>query len=85
MKDKSEHNNIEETQYNIEEKIQPSLSDATDEEKILNLLENDSYNIDEIHQKTNIPISVLNQKLLLMELSEKIMKMPGNNYRKIMK
>ena len=47
--------------------------------------ENNSYNIDEIHQKTNIPISVLNQKLLLMELSEKIMKLPGNNYRKIMK
>ena len=86
MKDKSEHNNIEETPFDVDSKIiQHSSTDSDEEDIILNLLENNSYNIDEIHQKTNIPISVLNQKLLLMELSEKIMKLPGNNYRKIMK
>ena len=87
MNDKIEHNNNEEDTIIIEEKISPQsdnlINEAeNDEEKILILLEKEPFSIDEIHQKTDIPISVLNQKLLLMEISGKIVKLPGNNYRK---
>ena len=83
---KDEHNNNEENIIINEEKnidIEDLIKNTSDiEEKILTLLENDSYSIDEIHQKTDIPVSTLNQKLLLMEISDKIVKLPGNNYRK---
>lgn len=83
---KDEHNNNEENIIINEEKnidIEELIKNTSDiEEKILTLLENDSYSIDEIHQKTDIPVSTLNQKLLLMEISDKIIKLPGNNYRK---
>lgn len=52
----------------------------SDEEKIILSLKNGSLNIDEICEMTSISISVLNQKLLLMELSGKLKKLPGNNY-----
>lgn len=83
INDKYEHNNNEEIIIKEKEITEENILNTNDvEEKILLLLENDSYSIDEIHQKTDIPVSVLNQKLLLMELADKIIKLPGNNYRK---
>ena len=55
-------------------------NEGNDEEKIISLLKNGSYTIDEICEITDISISVLNQKLLLMELAGKVKKLPGNSY-----
>ena len=85
MNDKTEHNNIEETSsINLLKNDDVFENEAADdEEKILSVLtEDEPFNIDEIFEKTGIPISTLNQKLLLMELSGKIKKHPGNNYTK---
>lgn len=83
INNKIEHNNIEENIIHEETAVHKIITETNDIEKIiLSILENDALTIDEICQKTNISISTLNQQLLLMELEEKIKKLPGNNYCK---
>ena len=51
-----------------------------DEAKILKLITDKPISADFIHEKTGMDIGALNSRLLLMELSGKITKHPGNTY-----
>lgn len=51
-----------------------------DEAKILELMTDKPISADFIHEKTGLDIGALNSRLLLMELSGKITKHPGNTY-----
>ncbi len=51
-----------------------------DEAKILKLMTDKPISADYIHENTGLDIATLNSRLLLMELSGKITKHPGNTY-----
>lgn len=51
-----------------------------DEAKILKLMTDTPVSADFIHEKTGLDMPTLNSRLLLMELSGKIAKHPGNTY-----
>lgn len=85
MNDINQHNNIEETSITKTPETPKKAEideNMDDENKILSVLSEESISIDDIFEKTGIPVSVLNQKLLLMELAGQIKKHPGNNYSK---
>ena len=79
MNDRIRHNNIEE---NIVFTSQTDNTENIEENIIKNLDESEPTSIDELCEKSGISIATLNQKLLLMELSGKIKKHPGNSYTK---
>lgn len=60
-----------------EKKVEPEL------EKIYNILSYEyPIHINEIVKKTHMQISEINYKLMMLELEEKIVSLPGNNYKK---
>ena len=60
-----------------EKKVEPEL------EKIYNILSYEyPMHINEIVKKTHMQISEINYKLMMLELEEKIVSLPGNNYKK---
>ena len=86
MNDKKEH--IIENRMNPEEFISIKLTDEEsikdeDEKAILSVLSDTPVSVDFIYESVNMDISVLNTKLLMMELCGRIKKNPGNTYSKI--
>ena len=52
-------------------------------QKIYDILSyEESIHINEITQKLNLSISEVNEKLMMLELEEKVVSLPGNNYKK---
>ncbi len=86
MNDKKEH--IIENKMSPNEFISIKLVDEEsyadkDERKILSILSDTPVSMDFIYESLDMDISVLNTKLLMMELCGRIKKNPGNTYSKI--
>lgn len=86
MNDKKEH--IIENKMSPNEFISIKIVDEEsytdkDERKILSILSDTPVSMDFIYESLDMDISVLNTKLLMMELCGKIKKNPGNTYSKI--
>ena len=61
-----------------DKKVEPEF------EKIYNILSYEQQmHINEIVKTTHMQISEINYKLMMLELQEKIVSLPGNNYKKL--
>ena len=60
-----------------EKNVEPEFKEIYD---ILNY--DEPIHINEIAKKLNLSISEINAKLMMLELEEKIVSLPGNNYKK---
>lgn len=61
-----------------DKKVEPEF------EKIYNILSYEQpMHINEIVKTTHMQISEINYKLMMLELQEKIVSLPGNNYKKL--
>ena len=60
-----------------DKKVEPEFKDIYDILKY-----DESIHINEIVKKLNKSISEINSKLMMLELDDKIVSLPGNNYKK---
>ena len=54
--------------------------DGGEEEKILDLLQKGKLHIDDIAIKTEIPVHIISSKLLMLELDDKVKRLPGDMF-----
>ena len=69
--------NLMKVEVQKEKNVEPEFKEIYD---ILNY--DEPIHINEIAKKLNLSISEINAKLMMLELEEKIVSLPGNNYKK---